>query len=163
MLRSGQRGDSFVSFLVALALVVCSLYWLLSDYFPARAVDLQEVVALAGQNPAANVVLAASLKETPNPNRMELRRIRSHVNEVIVTEMARIVTGDKTIETPSERQANREREAVARTAALESKSFGEMSNEERAELVVSKWPIVLFGLVGISLALSGWRTIFRVN
>lgn len=151
-MKMTQRGGSTLSALVSAVLILGVLSWLLSDYLPASAEDLQAVVVLAGPSPAAKGALAALLKETPHPNRSELRDMRRRVNEVIVTEMARAITGDKTIEAPAERDAIRERQDVSRIAQLEVKSWGGMSNEERAHFLASKWLIAL-GVIGFMAGL----------
>lgn len=159
MMNSGQRGAGALDLLVTLALMLGIIFWVFSDYLPAHAEDLQAVIVLAEPSPVAKSVLAASLKDTPNPNRNELRRLRNRVNEIIVTEMARTATGDETLETPSERDASRAMQRAARLAAIESKAWGEMSNEERAEFLVSKWPLLLGFLAFFGFGRFGWRAI----
>lgn len=157
VIKSVQKGQGSLSLLVSIVLVLCSLLWLLSDYLPAQADELKEVVSLAATSPEAKAAVVATLKQTPNPNRMELRHMRNRVNEIIVTDTARKVTGDTTLETPSERDASREREAVARLAAIESKPWSKMSNDERAEFLASKWSILLGAVLFVGFVLVSLR------
>ena len=160
-ISTAQRGASLLSFLLLVALLAVAFRWLLDDYLPASAEDLNAVVALADSSTAARTILVGALKETPNPNRGELRLLRSRMNEVIVTETARAVTGDKTIETPTERASARETQEASRIDQLAAKSWGEMSNEERAALAISRASLavlVLAVIVGFFLlTLWGWR------
>jgi hypothetical protein len=162
-MKSVQRGESTMSLLVSMAVIFGFLVWLLSDYMPADAEDLQAVISLAAPSPDAKSALATALKETPNPNRTELRHMRSRVNEIIVTETARVVTGDKTLETPSERNAANERLGAARLAAIESKAWSEMSGEERAAFLASKSYVVAAIFAFLGLTLFGWRTISQTE
>lgn len=160
-MKTTQPCDS--TLLVSLALMFGGLLWLLSDYLPADATELQALVALATPNPDAKTALAESLRETPNPNRVELRRMRSRVNGILLTATARAVTGNKALETPSDRRARVEREQQARLAQLEAKPWSELSNDERALVAASKWPIAAYILGIVVVAAFGWRIVHRAQ
>lgn len=162
-MKSVQRGEGTLSVVISIALITGYLSWVLSDFLPAQAEDLQKVVLTAAASPDANAVVVESLKETPNPNRIELRHMRSRVNEIIVTETARKVTGDKALETPSERNATLERQAEVRLSAIESKAWGEMSNDERADYLASKWWPIAVGALFLPVLVFGLHTMRRAE
>jgi len=143
-----------------MALVLACLFWMLSDYAPASAEDLQAVISTATPSPEAKSILAVALKETPHPNRAQLSNMRKRVNEVLVTESVRSLTGDQTLESPSVRAATREKAEEDRLASIESKAWTEMSNEERAEFIARRWGVLLFGL---AVVFAGWRVVSRLK
>lgn len=150
-MNSLQRGSGVLD-LLALLLLMTLVLLVGSAYLPAEAEDLRAVIALAEPSPAAKAVLVASLKDTPNPTRAQLHRMKVRANEIVVAEMARTMTRDATIETPGQRSATPE------LAASQPKSWMELSNEERAEFLASNWPIgvVLIAVVWL-VGLFGWR------
>lgn len=150
-MKSAQQGNGAVRLLVTVALVVVVLliWWGKS---PAEPQDLQIVISLAASNPEAKETLSASLKETPNPSRADLHRLRSRVNEILVNELSKEATGDKTLATPSAQKAIGEQQEAARMAALESKAWGEMNIGEQAEFLLNKTHALWVSLVLIVLA-----------
>ncbi|MDR2837752.1 MAG: hypothetical protein LBV49_04160 [Azonexus sp.] len=144
-----QQGNGALSFLLWAFCLSLSVSFLISYYYlPAEPKDVQEIVSLAATSPEAKAVVVASLKKTPNPKNSELNDLRSRVNEVIVTETARTITGDKTLETPSAREVSRERQETARLASIKSKTWAEMNNGERGEVIVP----ILIGITGSMFA-----------
>jgi uncharacterized Zn finger protein len=156
---TNQSGSSAWDVLWVLSIIVW-LGWIASDFLPADADSVQAVVSLAAKSPAAKAELVAALKETPNPDRSDLNKIRKRVNEIIVTETAREVTGDTTLKTPTEMDSQRDRALAAREAKLESTSWESMSNEEKVQYLSSKWAAVLGAMVAAIALFFGWRTIF---
>lgn len=158
---STQRGDSSLSLLLSLALLFGGLYFVVSDYFPAQADDLQEVVSLASHSPEARAELTAALATTPNPNRKELRRIQYLINEIVVTETARSVTGDASIKSPAAMEADQKADFAARVAAISAKGWGEMTVDEKYDFLYSKLPIIIPTLGILAAALLGFFVIFQ--
>jgi len=154
-MRSLQRFESSASLLLWNALVVASLFWLWSDYQQASAEDLQAVISMATPSPEATSLLAVALKETPRPDHAQLRDMRKRVNEALVAESMRSLTGDQTLESPSVRAAA----GVKKEWDRFREAWAEASNEKRIEFVASHWGILLFVLV---VAFIGWRVVSRL-
>ncbi|MDO9099663.1 MAG: hypothetical protein Q7V53_02815 [Caldisericota bacterium] len=152
-LKSAQLGKGAASLLVTLALAVAALLIVWGNS-PAESQDLQAVISLASSNPESKASLAASLKETPNPSRADLHRMRNRVNEILVNGMAKEVTGDITLATPAEHKATGGYHEADQVAALESKTWGEMNTGERAEYLLSKLPFVGVLLVLVAMGLT---------
>ena len=96
-MRISQRGSSSVQALLGTVFIFGFLYWIAWDYMPSKAEDLQKVVSLAESHPKAKEALADLLKETPAPNNNQLKRIRSSVNEIVLLETSKKVTGDPSL------------------------------------------------------------------
>jgi hypothetical protein len=145
MKSSGDRSALSRLTLVVLVAAACLLWWLSGA--PSKADKVQEVVSLAAKSPEAAAAVAESLKNNPNPSVVELHALRSHVNEILVTETARQVTGDKTIETPTERDAALKRQEVKRYEMLAAKPWAEMTFDEIAEYllisILKNWMLFL--------------------
>lgn len=148
MKTTNQTGSSALSLLLSIGLVMGALLWLLSDYLPADATDVQAVVASAASSQEAKKVLAEALKETPNPNRAALNRMRGRVNEVLGTETARAVTGDKSIESPSEREVRGRQEEAEIVARLTRTPWREMILGQQV-LFVGLWLANALPLIGL--------------
>jgi len=164
MMRRHEQGSSTLSLLLSVMLVLGGLYWLLSDYLPADAEDLQSLVSLAAPSTEARNVLAASLKASPNPNRIALREMRRRVNDIVVTETARAVTGDKTLESAGERGARLKREEAARIARVQATPWGDLNGDDRA-MVIGAWVtnlavLSVFGLFIVGASIFGYRQMF---
>jgi hypothetical protein len=164
-----QNGNPRTSRLsLDLTLVLCSawfvaaLFWTLYDFLPADVNEVQAVVALAAPNAEAKAALAESLSKTPNPDRVDLRRMRRDVNEILVTETARTVTGDLSLQTPSALAAARARDYAERMAAIESRPWRQMSYAEQFAYVSSPQCLsgILFVLLVVGGAAFGWSQIF---
>lgn len=158
---STQRGDSSLSLLLSLVLLFGCLYSVVSDYFPAQADDLQKVVSLASHSQEARAELAAALATTPSPNRKELRRIKYRINEIVVTETARSVTGDASIKSPAAMEASQKADFAARVAAIGAKGWGEMTVDEKYDFLYSKLPLIIPTLGILAAAFFGLFVIFR--
>lgn len=156
-MKSEQRGSGTVSSLVLVALGIALLLMMVRDNSPAKPEDLQGVISLASINPEANAALAAALLETPNPSRADLDGMRDRVNEIVVTEIAKEVTGETTLQTPSVARATRELHQAQYLAALESKAWAEMSNQERIDFLGSKTHVLVS--LGLLIAFL-WGTAF---
>jgi hypothetical protein len=149
-----QRGEGTVVVMLSVAILAWSLLWLISDFFPAKAEDLQQVVVLAGVNAEAKAEITSTLNSTPNPSNMELRQLSKRVNEIIVTEIAKKTTGDYMLKTPSAKESEREKQAAIRLTAIESKSWTDLNLMEFAEVVADWWMskgLVLFLVLGMGL------------
>jgi len=124
--------------LIWLGTLIFALWAWAPDYLPADASDVQALGQKSSVNAEARQGLVLALKETPNPNRGQLRQMEKRVTEALVTAAARDLTGDKTPPTPAEAKAIQARAEAVRESELEAKAWSEMSNEERAQFVVSK-------------------------
>lgn len=162
-MKANQKGGSALGLALYLALVLGTLFLWISDHLPADAADVQALVSIAASNAEARKGLAETLKATPNPNRLELRKMHRRINDVMVTEVARQATGDKTLKTPAERQA----EAAARRSHLQTKPWSELSSGERMDrvldYVLNSAGLVLGAIVFITAAVYGWWTLFKVR
>lgn len=148
--KSCQQGVSTVDILLGVGFALCCLF-LLSSQLPARVDDVKEVAAIAESSTQAKLEFAASLQKTPNPNRSELRAMRSRVNEILVTETARAVTGNDALNTPSQIDAARKKEEAASAIALGSKGWSDMNIGERVQYLYNQTPTIVGGLVGVLL------------
>lgn len=159
-MKSSQRGDFTLWMSVVLMLGVG--LWTVYDLLPAEAEEVQAVVLHAQSNAEAKAALAASFAEIPNPDRIDLRRMRRQVDEILVTQTARAVTGDRSLQTPSALAAIREKEDAARMTAIEAKTWRHMSDDERIAFLTStpRLTLVAFVLVVVGSAVLGWRAIF---
>lgn len=139
-------------FIAVVALAFLSL--ILYGYTPVDAVALKDTVKLASSNAEAKAVLAAALQKTPNPNHYELASMSIRVNEIIVTETARVATGDKTLVTPTEQkrineqqesmqQANRDKERETQLLKVKSKPLSDMTFHDFSVLFWSYMPTFL--------------------
>ena len=161
MMKSTQRGQGVLRLLFAMVLIFGTIYVLQWDRMPAEPKDVQAVVALAEASPAAKAKVVAALEKTPNPDRSELRGLRSGVEEILVTEAARKLTGNMNLQTPTEAAALREKEETVRLAGIESKSWAEMSGDEQANYVVSKSVYVFVVLFFITMGSLILRALSR--
>ena len=148
--------------IVVLAIIFACVSYVLYGYSPASADAVNETVKLASSSIDAKSVLSKELRNTPNPNNFELGRINSRVEEIIVTETARVVTGDPALMTPAEQELIEKRreanyQAVQRIKTEEyiekvkAKSFVEMSYGEFIVLVLHYSPNI--ALVSFSILL----------
>ena len=155
---NSMNGKGSWDTLIWLGLLILALWAWVPDYLPADASDVQALGQKSSVDAEARQALVLALKETPNPNRGQLRQMEKRVNEVLVTAAARGVTGDKTLPTPAEAKAMQAKAEAVRESELEAKAWGEMSNEERAQFVVSKWQYVAFTVAMVLAVIFGLRT-----
>jgi hypothetical protein len=142
------KREGTITFLLGIFLFVGSLFWLLSDYRDAQAEDLQKVITTAADNVEANAVIAQALKASPNPNKIELRQLQKKVNEIIVTDLARKVTGDSTLKPPSANEANQSPKASDPLSAGKSKSWSELNSDERKNILIKAGIVLLIATFG---------------
>ena len=119
-MKRNHKGASAWDVLWVLSIIIW-IGWIASDYLPADAQSVQAVVSLSEKSPAAKAELASFLKVTPNPDRSDLAKITKQINEILVTETARQVTGDMTLKTPTELAAQQEVKQSAELASLNAK------------------------------------------
>lgn len=157
MLKS--RGTGSWDVILWLAIVALAIWAWVPDFLPADAGEVKSLAAVAAASNESREAFAAALKQTPNPTRAELRKMRTRVNELLVTETAREVTGDETLKAPADVQRDRSSAEAARQARLDAMAWREMSTEELALWVTSHWQHVLFALaLGFGVMIA-WRTL----
>ena len=141
--------------ILAIVLISVTLFLLLADHQPAESKDVQQLVALAEASPAAKAVVVSALEKTPNPDRGELRSLRKRVDEILVTEASRRLTGKADLQTPSDAAALREKQEAALLARAESKSWNELTEDEQAAYVVDKslWGVLFIIWLGLILVM----------
>ncbi len=149
-MRCHQRGEGLID-VVWLLVSIAGLMWFASSWLPADAQDVQAVVTLAEKSPEAKADLAAALKAQPNPDRGDLAKMTERVNEILVTEQARVVTGNKDLKTPTQMKAEREAERKARAAVLDAKQWSSMSDDDKGEYILNHAPQVAMILGGMLL------------
>jgi hypothetical protein len=108
-----NQGRAVVDFLMAPLLLITLLIWWYSAS-QATPEAVQAVVAQANASPAATAIVQAGLKATPTPTVSELNTIRHQVEERLVLETAKRVTGDQSLRASSEVHAEQENQAQAR-------------------------------------------------
>lgn len=81
--------------------VLFGLYASAVCFGPADAQELQQIAASAAKSPDAKAAFVEYLLKNPSPNRLEAAEAKRLVNEVLVRDTARAVTGDPTIKTRS--------------------------------------------------------------
>lgn len=161
MMKSTQRGQGVLRLLFAIVLIFGTIYVLQSDCMPAEPKDVQAVAALAETSPAAKAAVVSALEKTPNPDRGELRRLRKRVDEILVTEASRKLTGNMGLHTPSEAAALRDKQEAALLARTESKSWNELTEDEQAAYVVDKSLWGLFFIIWLGLIPVMLRAVTR--
>lgn len=97
------------------------------DHFAVTEIELQTVILTAVQSVEAKSAFEHFLKEKPNPTRSELDAIRSRIDEIKVTEMARTFAGDASLHV---KLLAREKRLDARIDALTIKDWGELNGGE---------------------------------
>lgn len=115
----------------AITMLFFAILFIQPKYSPAEANDLQEVITLASESSEAKATLAKSLKENPNPSRSDLKEIRNRINEILVTEKSRAVTGDYSLQTPTALAESKKMSSATEAAELESKTWNQMTTEEK--------------------------------
>lgn len=159
MLNRRCRGTGSGDVMLLLGIVAFAIWAWMPEFLPADAGDVKSLAAVAATTNESRAAFAAALKQTPNPSRAELRRMRTLVNDLLVTETAREVTGDATLKAPADVQQERASAEAARQAKLDAMAWREMSTEEQALWVASQWQHVLFALALVFGAMFAWRTL----
>ena len=159
-MKSLQRGGGAVRILVTLALLVGSLLLILPNWLPAQAEDLQTVIALAAPSAEAKAALSESLIKTPKPTVAQLGKMKSLVNEILVTETVRSVTGDGSLQTATVLAATQEADNKSRMMVIESKDWDQMSDIDRVIYILLFMPDALI-ILGVSFLFV--NIIIRVN
>lgn len=154
-----QSGGGAWDVLLWIAFVILAIWAWVPDLLPAEAADVQEVVAAAQPNDEARRVLVEALKATPNPTRGDLRKVQKQVNEILVTAKSREVTGDMALKSPTQQAQAEAARAAASMVQIEAKAWAEMSSEEVAIFIVSKWNYVLFAMAMFAAAWIGIRSL----
>lgn len=148
---------------VIFAIFLAYLSYLFYGYSPASAEDVNKTVKLASSSVEAKNVVSKEFSVTPNPNNFELDRINTRVEEIIVTETARVVTGNRALIAPTEKKLIAEQKKSEYDAAqkiereryveeLKSKSFVEMSFNEFIAWVLYYTPSMILFMVSALLA-----------
>lgn len=157
-MRKKQRGQGAWETLLWIACVMLAIWAWAPDFVPAEEADIQAVATAAQPNDEARRVLADMLKATPNPTRGELRKVRKKVNEILVTAKSREVTGDKTLQSPTQRAQEQAERAEARLVQIEAKALADMDSEELSIFIASKWNYFVFALAMIAVVWFGFRS-----
>lgn len=78
-------------------LLVGVAFW---QHSPASSDDLENLISRVNQSSSEEVKskLIYFLKETPNPNRQELAKFKSEVDQILVVDLSRKTTGDNTLQ-----------------------------------------------------------------
>lgn len=100
--------------------VVCVgilLIWA-AGFMPASQENVQAVVQSAQGNAEATAIVTSSLEKTPTPTITELGRIKDKVNEALVLETAKQVTGNPALKSHSQIQKEefiKDQQAIQKT------------------------------------------------
>lgn len=155
-----HRGSAVWDLLLWVSIVVFALWAWAPDFVPADAADIKALVERAQANDAAKNAVSSALNESPNPSKSEFRRMERTVDEVLVTTIAREVTGDQSLQTPSDARKAKEAAHNARENELASKKWSAMSGEEQARFLVGKWGYAAFAVVMLISLVAGAKAIF---
>ena len=120
-----------IKLFLSIVAICLAAMWILFGYLPAEANDLQEVITLASGSSEAKGTLAKSLKENPNPSRSDLKGIRNRINEILVTEKSRAVTGDYSLQTPTALAESKKKSNASEASEPESKTWNQMTTDEK--------------------------------
>lgn len=119
------------------------LFMFIYDSENAPSDEVQNVIALANGSPEASRIVKESLLRHPVPTRYELRTMRTTINEMVTLDLARKVTGDPTLQSPSgQSKATLEASTAhekAERARLDAKKISEMSIVEIATFFVYRF------------------------
>ena len=157
-----ERGNSLCGTFLGIILIFGSLFWVLADYLPAESADVQSLVVLAAPSTDAKKMLVDFLKASPNPNRGELRQIKTRIDEILVTETARTVTGDPTLESLTEREARSTKEKKLELARLQATPWAQMTKDEQA-VFFWDWFLGRLAIILFSIVLGSMTMIFVVR
>jgi hypothetical protein len=94
---SDQRGFSNIGLL--LIIIIATVLWARWEWSPVDAEELKTVILLAESTPKTKATLVTFLKNTPNPDRWQLRSLSSEINEELVTQLTRLAIGVDTLST----------------------------------------------------------------
>ena len=145
MNKRHQQGQvaRWVCAIAATVFLLCLAY----EAGPASPDDVKALVAKAEASPAAMAVLQEGLKNTPTPTRDELTDLREKVNERLMLETSRALTGDPSLRSSTEIKVDDRR----KRATEANKDLNEALGEHRF-LALLLVPIV-FGatVVGVRM------------
>lgn len=162
-MNTRQKGETSLTFIVSILLMIWGIYSIGSDLAPAKSEDVQALVATAESSQEAKAVLVEFMKKTPNPDVSDLRQIRKKIDNIINTETARKLTGDKSIETPNAREERIYNELEAARDAVRKKSFSQMSIDEVMvylfDVIFRNWFMFIPGI----FAVAGASIILRIR
>lgn len=146
--KKTQAGAFDVWWLFYVICLCATFYFWGMDWLPADAADVQSVVALSEKSAIAKKQVVDALKANPNPSRGDLRRLRLSINDVLVTATAREVTGDATLKTKAETEADESKQR----AAVAAKPWKELDDGQKLERATS---YAGFGVIVIAIVLGG--------
>ena len=149
---------------------ILTLVSLFYDYSLSSANDLEEVVKLAEQNDEAMVFVKQFLAKNPAPKNKDLSKLKSEINEIIVRDIARNVTGNKSLPSDSELELLEKQEAQEKEkkilVLLESKPFLDMNQEEVSQYIeyqiLHNWRLIFIPVFWI-VFLIGFKAFNRMR
>lgn len=113
-MRKKHKG-SISNALIAAVLLFSLVMWVYGAT-KSEPADVKSVIALASGSEAATLILKAGLKSTPTPTVLELSKLRGAIEEQLVLEQARQLTGDKSLRAASVVEAEKKAEGQAQEA-----------------------------------------------
>ena len=166
-MKTKQQGFGVfeVVFLVSMIILVIVFSY---DYADASASDVAELTQLAQTSNEATSRLQSFLTNHPTPTNSELRAVRKDVNEAVVLEQSRKITGNAKLLSSAEiaKQATltAARNEERLKDALNAKSIPSMSPDEFMWWLTHKllelWPAVLFILAFPLVMIHGYQLAF---
>lgn len=139
---------SIVSSFIWCAVAIAVWEWVVApELITADAAEVHALVAKAAPSTEATAVVAEGLKRHPQPTQGDLERMRADVNDVVLTQTARRVTGDPSVPTKAEKERARAAENEARRQRFEALRWDQMSAAERLQLTADRSPLIAFVLL----------------
>ena len=140
MNRHSQRGSiAWVICAIGVAIFLSCLFY---ESTPAAPDDVSALAAATKADPAATAILQEGLKQSPTPTRKQLAELRGRVNEQLVLNASRTITGDAGLRSSAELEAEASRKSMAEADA----SFAKIVDED---------PWVPYALVAAALCAVG--------
>ena len=119
-MKSAQMQRGGIGWLAVWAIAVTFMVVTFAyEWSPAPAEDVMALVTKAATSPGATAIVQEGLQRTPTPSHGELADLRTRVNERLVLDTARALTGDQSLRPASEvKEEERRRREAETNAAL---------------------------------------------
>ena len=128
-----QRGKVSGALLILVGDIL--ILWVSWDLSPAPAADVKAVVEMVNEVPAARIKVQTFLANNPSPNNVELKNLKRDINDLVVLEEAKKITGNPDLKSSSEQQA----ETDAVMAAMQQSQRQEIAAKKSSELSMTEW------------------------
>jgi hypothetical protein len=138
-----MKFSNSIMWLLFLLLALSVIFWIVDNTASSSADDIKNVIEKSAPSLAATQIVKDGLSSTPVPTWSELRALRERVNETLAIELARKVTGDDSLKTPSSIKAVQD----AKNAAI----FGEFYERPSTQWLLRALALALVLALGLRL------------